>query len=155
MVLLYFAIAFFGGVTIVVSRILNSKLGQEMGSLPGVFFNFLSGLIVSFILLFVFDFKEVQNIDFTKFTGFPWYYYLGGLFGLAVTFLSNLYVPKLSAFYFSLFMFTGNVVSSMVLDYFIKDDLSIGKVVGCLLVIFGLVLSLLADREKIPDEVTL
>ncbi len=147
MVVIYFLIAFLGGVSVVASRILNSKLSDHIGIFPGSFYNFLGGLIFTlliFITLVIFNHSPLENVVFT---GFPVIYYFGGLIGIAITALSNYYVPKISAFYFTLFMFTGQLVSSMIFDYFTTGDFSIGKLVGAILVIVGLVMTLLVDKE--------
>lgn len=149
MIIIYFIIAFLGGVSIVISRMLNAILGQKLGVFQGVFFNFLSGLIFSFFLFFVMFLIGHSTLIGVEFTGFPIYFYFGGLFGIAITGLSNHFVPKISAFYFTLFMFTGQLVTSMFLDYVLYSDFSITKVTGAFLVIFGLSLNLKADKNKL------
>ncbi len=147
MVAIYILIAFLGGVSVVASRILNSKLSDHIGIFPGSFYNFLGGLIFTlliFVVMVIFKHSPLEN---AVFTGFPLIYYFGGLLGLAITALSNYYVPKISAFYFTLFMFTGQLISSMVLDYILTQEFSIGKLVGAILVIVGLTMNLLVDKE--------
>ncbi len=144
---IYILIAFLGGVSVVASRILNSKLSQHIGIFSGSFYNFLGGLIFTillFIVLIIFNQSPLENIAFV---GFPLIYYFGGLLGLAITALSNYYVPKISAFYFTLFMFTGQLFSSMIFDYILFQDFSIGKLLGAILVIIGLAMNLQVDKE--------
>ncbi len=147
MVVLYFFIAFLGGVSVVASRILNSKLSDHIGIFPGSFYNFLGGLIFTvliFIVLVIFKHSPLENLVLT---GFPLIYYFGGLIGVAITALSNYFVPKISAFYFTLFMFTGQLISSMIFDYILTKEFTMGKLIGAVLVIAGLVMNLLVDKQ--------
>ncbi len=147
MVVIYFLIAFLGGVSVVASRILNSKLSDHIGIFPGSFYNFLGGLIFTlliFVVMVIFKYSPLENVVLT---GFPIIYYFGGLLGIAITALSNYYVPKISAFYFTLFMFTGQLISSMIFDYILTQDFSFGKLIGALLVIVGLIMNLLVEKE--------
>ncbi len=147
MIAIYFVIAFLGGVSVVASRILNSKLSDHIGIFPGSFYNFLGGLIFTILIFIVLVIFKHSPLDGLVFTGFPLIYYFGGLLGIAITALSNHYVPKISAFYFTLFMFTGQLISSMIFDYLLTQDFSIGKLIGAVLVIVGLVMNLLVDKE--------
>ncbi len=148
MILFYSIISFLGGVSIVASRMLNSKIGEKLGQLTGVFYNFIGGLIFSTFLLIIYMVTQRVSFSSFTFTGFPIYYYFGGLLGIATIFLSNIFVPKLSALYFSLFMFTGQLISSMIFDYILFSDFSFGKLLGAVLVVIGLVINLLADRDE-------
>ena len=47
----YIIIAMMAGVTIVVSRIVNAKLSERIGLFESTFYNFLTGLIFSMIIL--------------------------------------------------------------------------------------------------------
>ncbi len=147
MYFVYFIVAFLGGISVVISRILNAMLAKRLGVFEATFYNFLTGLILS-ILIFTGMFLIGKSpLVGANFTGFPFYFYLGGLFGLALTALSNIFMPKLSTLYFTLFMFTGQLISSMILDYIIYKDFSIGKLIGCILVVVGLGMNLQVDKK--------
>ncbi len=147
---IYFVIAFLGGVSVVASRILNSKLSQHIGIFPGSYYNFLGGLvftIIIFVIMLILGNTSLESLSTLEYSSFPVIYYFGGLLGLAITALSNYYVPKISAFYFTLFMFTGQLFSSMIFDYILFHDFSVGKLIGAILVIIGLIMNLQVDKE--------
>ncbi len=144
---MYFLVAFLAGISVVIARMLNAVLSSKIGVFEATFYNFLTGLAFS-VLIFTGLFAVGKSpLVGVTFTGFPLYFYFGGLFGLALTALSNIFIPKVSAFYFTLFMFTGQLVSGMVLDYIVYADFSIGKLVGCILVVIGLGLNLQVDKK--------
>ncbi len=144
---MYFLIAFMGGISVVVSRIMNAILAQKIGTFEATFYNFLSGLALSLLIFSGMFFLGMSPLEGANFTGFPFYFYLGGLFGLIITALSNVFMPKVSTFYFTLFMFTGQLLSSMIFDYMLYQDFSIGKLIGGVLVIVGLGMNLRVDKK--------
>ncbi len=50
MLYIYFFISILAGVSIVVARIINSNLAEKIGIFQGTFFNYITGLLFSFIL---------------------------------------------------------------------------------------------------------
>ncbi len=144
---MYLLVAFLGGISVVISRILNAVLAKKIGVFEATFFNFFTGLVLSILIFTAMFLIGKSPVEGVTFTGFPFYFYLGGLFGLALTALSNIFIPKVSAFYFTLFMFTGQLISGMILDYIMYADFSIGKLIGCVLVVLGLGMNLQVDKK--------
>ncbi len=151
---MYFLVAFLAGISVVIARMLNAVLSSKIGVFEATFYNFLSGLIFS-VLIFTGIFAVGKStLVGVSFTGFPLYFYIGGLLGLAITALSNIFIPKVSAFYFTLFMFTGQLVSGMILDYLLYQDFSLGKLIGCILVVIGLGMNLRVDKKDAEKNKT-
>ena len=50
--LIYILVAILSGVSIVVSRIINSRLGDEIGVFQSTFYNFLTGLLFPNVYMF-------------------------------------------------------------------------------------------------------
>ncbi len=149
---MYFVVAFLGGISVIISRMINAILSQKIGVFQATFYNFLSGLALSLLMfasLFIVGKSTLVGVNFS---GFPMIFYFGGFFGLIITALSNLLIPKVSAFYFTLFMFTGQLISGMIFDYILFADFSLGKVIGCTLVVFGLSLNLWVDKKDGEKE---
>ncbi len=145
---IYLLVAFLGGISVVISRVMNATLSKKIGVFEATFYNFLTGLLLSILIFTGMFLLGKSTLVGVEFTGFPLYFYLGGLFGLAITALSNIFIPKVSAFYFTLFMFTGQLISGMMLDYFLYADFSIRKLVGCILVVTGLAMNLQVDKKN-------
>ena len=75
------------------------------------------------------------------------YIYLGGIVGVCVVFISNITVAKVSAFYLSLFMFTGQVFSGLLIDALIGQAFSLRNLIGGTLVTAGLCVNLWLERR--------
>lgn len=142
--MIYVLVAILAGVSVVVSRIINSNLAIKIGIFQGTFFNYIVGLLFS-ILFLLFN-KENNNINFSA---IPLWAYLGGLVGVVVVVLSSYITPKLSAFYLTLFIFVGQLIAGILIDYFSLSTLSIGKVIGGLLVLIGLIYNLNLDKKPL------
>ncbi|MDF2892608.1 MAG: hypothetical protein K0R80_2975 [Clostridia bacterium] len=137
-------VAIAAGASIVIARNINSILAEKKGLLASTFFNYLTGFSLS-VLFLLFSSESVTQTYHLLGT-VPVWAYLGGLLGVAVVAISNLVTPKISAFYMSLIIFTGQLFTGIILDYFALGLLSIGKVIGGLLVVVGLIYNLYLDR---------
>ncbi len=142
----YIIIAMMAGVTIVVSRIVNAKLSERIGLFESTFYNFLTGLIFSMIILLF----AKENFNISSLTSFtiPFYAYIGGLIGVFSITLSNYTAPKISVFYMTLLIFIGQIATGIVIDYFALNELSPGKIIGSILVAAGLSYNLFIDIKS-------
>jgi bacterial/archaeal transporter family-2 protein len=150
--MVYIIVAILAGVSIVISRIINSNLANKIGIFQGTFFNYIVGLFFSFIFLFISS--ESMNISSRSFHEIPLWAYLGGLTGVIVVALSNFITPKISAFYLTLIIFIGQLFVGILLDYFSTNTLSPGKLLGGLLVLIGLAYNLYIDYKKVTNAHT-
>jgi len=142
----YIIIAILSGISIVIARIINSNLAKRIGIIQGTFYNYVTGLTLS--LIFLFFSHEILNISVISMKSLPLWAYLGGVTGVLVVVLSSYITPKISAFYLTLLMFIGQIFVGIIIDYFTLNILSIGKVIGGLLVLIGLSYNLLIDYKK-------
>lgn len=143
----YIIIAILSGVSIVLSRIINANLAERIGLFQSTFYNFLTGLMFSTIIFLFIN----ENYDLSSLSNFtiPFYAYFGGLIGVFSITLSNYTAPKISAFYMTLLIFIGQIVTGIIIDYFLLNELSVGKIVGSLFVTIGLSYNLYIDRKSI------
>ena len=132
----YIIIAILSGVSIVLSRIINANLAERIGLFQSTFYNFLTGLMFSTIIFLFIN----ENYDLSSLSNFtiPFYAYFGGLIGVFSITLSNYTAPKISAFYMTLLIFIGQIVTGIIIDYFLLNELSVGKIVGSIFVTIGL-----------------
>ena len=149
---MYIILAILAGVSIVLSRIVNYVLAEKIGLFQGTFFNYLLGLIGSFILLLVSG-DTFRLFEASSYQG-TWWAYIGGAIGVGTITLSSFLSSKISAFYLTLLLFVGQLFGGMVLDYLISGDFSIQKIIGGLLVVGGLSYNLWVDSntEQILKE---
>lgn len=141
--MIYVVLAFLAGVTIVVNRIINANLADKVGLLQGTFFNYLTGLVTAIVVLLISN--EVILLTGAK---VPWWAYLGGAVGVLVVGLSSYMNSKTSAFYLTLFMFIGQLFVGVVIDYMRSGVVSIGQIIGGILVLAGLTYNLRVDKKS-------
>lgn len=147
MILFYFSMAVLAGISIVVARIINANLANRIGLFQGTVFNYLTGVLFSLIfLLFSKEMLSLGNIDWKS---IPIWAYLGGIVSVAVVVLSSYVTPKISVFYQTLFVFIGQLFVGIIVDFVVLNQLSIGKVIGGILVLVGLTLNLVLDTKSL------
>lgn len=148
--MIYILLAILAGISIVTSRVINFSLADKIGVFQGTFFNYVVGLLFSIIFLVISN--ENIFIESVLFTLLPWWAYLGGLVGVGVVVLSTYLTPKVSTFYLTIFIFLGQLFTGVIIDYFILDEFSIGKIFGGILVLIGVVYNLVLDNKKVAME---
>lgn len=139
-------LSFFAGVSLVISRTLNANLAEGTGISSSTFFNYLIGLAVAIPVMLLIGRNEPFMIQ-PNFS-LDIYIYLGGILGVAVVWLSNIIVSKISAFYMTLFLFIGQVFSGLLLDTLISGVFSCRNFLAGILVSAGLLTNLLLDKDK-------
>lgn len=139
----YILIAILTGFLIVLSRIISFKLSNEIGIFQSTLFNYIVGTLCSFVLIFLLNI----NIDLSKFSPIPYWAYLGGFIGVFIVMLSIYITPKISAFYLTLFIFIGQLFIGIIIDYISTKNISIGKMIGSILVVIGLAYNLQIDKK--------
>lgn len=150
--MIYILLAILAGISIVTSRVINFSLADKIGVFQGTFFNYVVGLLFSIIFLVISN--ENIFIESVLFTLLPWWAYLGGLVGVGVVVLSTYLTPKISTFYLTIFIFLGQLFTGVIIDYFILDEFSIGKIFGGILVLIGVVYNLVLDNKKVAMEIS-
>lgn len=149
MFLIYFLIAFLAGVSIVVARIINAQLAGKIGLFESTYFNYLTGVISSVIILLISG--EILFFSVDHFEKIPLWAYMGGVMSILVVVLSSYITPKISVFYQTIFVFVGQLFVGILIDYVMIQELSLGKLVGGSLVLSGLVFNLFVDKKSITN----
>lgn len=142
-------LCFLAGVTVVISRTTNARLAEETSLLKSTFYNYITGLIGSILLLFIVHFGITSQFP-TSPLSLQWnqlWIYLGGAMGVCAVSISNIVVTKVSSFYVTLLMFVGQVFTGIVLDIIISGNFSLGNLLGGLCVTIGLILNLWFDKD--------
>ena len=134
------------GVTIVLSRSVNGMLSKKIGTYQGTFYNYFTGFMTSLILMLVLMIVGVQHINISL-DKTNLMMYLGGIIGVFNILILNIIVPRISPVILTLLSFIGQLVSGMVIDAFVYNMFSISKILGCLIVIAGLVIYQLSEEK--------
>ncbi|WP_252235315.1 DMT family transporter [Clostridium sp. ZS1] len=147
----YILMSILTGVIIVICRILNTKLSEEIGLIESSYFNYFTAAITSILLFFIMREKFV----FTSLSTVPFYAYLGGFLGVAIVVLNSVVTPKMSAFYVTLLIFVAQLFTGVALDWLISRQFPLSKIIGGLIVVAGLAYNLhidFSDSKIIENE---
>ncbi|WP_242839556.1 DMT family transporter [Clostridium botulinum] len=75
------------------------------------------------------------------------FYFLGGVIGVLTTYIFNVIVHKIPTVYTVILRFIGQTLTSAIIDYLYFNIFSIGKVVGCILFLIGIILNAKSDEN--------
>ena len=129
-------LAMLGGILTTLSMIVNSSLGKKIGVIQSTCINYIVGLICSTLVLIVLGSRI--NVTIETFSKMPFYMFLGGAIGVSVVYFSNIIIPKIPVVYSTLLLFVGQVVTGIVIDFFVMSEISFSKLVGAIIIIIGI-----------------
>ena len=134
------------GITVIISRTTNAQLSKHISNRASTFYNYLTGGIVSLIVLLIS--KEIAPSWVFPDSLSGYIMYLGGIVGVFSILLSNYITPKISAFQLTIILFISQIFTGIIIDWLRYDTLSIGKVIGGILVLFGLIYNTYIDYKQ-------
>ena len=134
------------GITVIISRTTNAQLSKNISNRASTFYNYLTGGIVSLIVLLIS--KEIAPSWVFPDNLSGYIMYLGGIVGVFSILLSNYITPKISAFQLTIILFISQIFTGIIIDWLRYDTLSIGKVIGGILVLFGLIYNTYIDYKQ-------
>jgi len=136
--------AFSTGVTKVLSRTINAKLASEAGTELSTVVNFITGLIVSSLLVIFSDsFRFFQQLPAIK----SWSL-LGGVISVAVVLLFNTTVKQISSITMTLLVFLGQVFAGIILDMVLVGRFSTVNLIGGFFTTIGLIFILFGSKTQ-------
>ena len=144
---LYLLMGLAAGALTMTQMIYNSTFAKAKGPLFSARQNVISGLIG--IVIFAFITKPQESINaLSILPSVPFYLIVGGgLLGVWVVVSTNIVIPKIPAVYSALLLSAGQLLASLVLDYFIYSTFSFALLLGTAIMLVGMVLSFLSDRK--------
>lgn len=134
-------VSLLAGMTVLVSRLVNGRLARSAGIYSATFFNYITGLSGALVVLMFTGLPAQINL------AGPATNYLGGALGALIVVISNHVVGRIASFYMTLALFIGQVSAGLLLDTLLKGAFPGRVALGGLLVLAGLVINLLQDRE--------
>lgn len=141
---MYIFLSFLTGVLIVISMILNGELSKRIGNINSVVINYLTATLAS-IIFYSITLNFISNTPTIANTSLV--YFLGGVIGLLTTYIFNVIVHKIPTVYTVILRFIGQMLTSAIIDYLYFNIFSIGKVIGCVLFLIGIILNAKSDEN--------
>jgi bacterial/archaeal transporter family-2 protein len=145
-VLVAVIIAFLSGITRTLGRSINAQLGERIGPLQSTLYNYISGFICSILAMLLSS--EIVPVTMLSIGHIPLWAYFGGAVGVLFIVVSNIAVPKISAFSMTLLLFVGQLATGVVIDVVVGHQLSIAKIAGGVLIVVGLLHNLSIDAAQ-------
>lgn len=133
---------FMVGVSIVLAMVQNGRLAEHIGLKNCTLINFLTGVTGAVILMVV----ARDSLVVSNFEGMPFIGYIGGLLGIAIVTTSTIVVSKLPIITSTMLMYTGQLAMGILIDYLRGTPLSIGKIIGCALIVIGVYFNSFVDK---------
>ena len=134
------------GITVVISRTTNAKLSNSITNTASTFYNYLTGFIVCLLVLFVVNETAPNWILPSSLSGYLMYF--GGIVGVFSILLSNYVTPKISAFQLTIILFISQIFTGILIDWLRYNTLSVGKIIGGILVLVGLIYNTYIDLKQ-------
>lgn len=147
---MYIFFSFLTGVLIVTSMMLNGQLSKKVGIINSILINYLTAAISSLALCFI----MVNSINsYSSISNIPLVYFLGGAIGVLTTYLFNIVVHKVPTVYTVILRFIGQMLTSAIIDYWYFNIFSMGKVIGCILFLIGIILNAKSNEKYKQNQI--
>ncbi|MBN3346682.1 hypothetical protein CF050_07270 [Clostridium botulinum] len=124
--------------------ILNGELSKRIGTINSVVINYLTATLAS-IIFYSITFNFISNTSTIANTSLV--YFLGGAIGVLITYIFNVIIHKIPTVYTVILRFIDQMLTSAIIDYLYFNIFSIGKVVGCVLFLIGIILNAKSDEN--------
>jgi bacterial/archaeal transporter family-2 protein len=147
---IYIILAFLCGGLTIISMIINANLGKKVGVFHGGLINYAVGL--SGTLIIILFLRAIGKFYVSNFTGIPFYAYLGGFVGVMVVVASNIVIPKIPALYSTILIFVGQIFTGIIIDYLRLGSISMGKILGGVIIIGGMAYNSYIDKSKVINN---
>lgn len=108
-------IALLSGVAMAIQGSLNSALAKIMGLLEATFIVHATATLLLIVLIFLF---RLGQGDFTNYNQAQWYYYFGGVIGVAITVGVVASIPKVGVAAATTAIIVGQVTTACLVDQF-------------------------------------
>ena len=150
MFFVYLIIALAAGVALATQSAINTQLAKAMSgeAVIATFISFAVGTIVLFFIAWV---KTDLWGNLSTVPSQPWWKLIGGILGAVVVFTTVLLAPKLGITAMLFFIIVGQLITATTIDHFgligmpIRE-VNITKLIGLIIVAFGLVFYFFGDN---------
>lgn len=139
------ATSFLAGVGLVVSRMISAALASSINAVGSSLINHVVGLPLAVMLMFVLGGSELSALPGSLGTA-PGWAYLGGIAGMLIIVITNVVLPKVSAFQVSLLLFVGQVFSGAAVDLLMGAGFSARTFFGGVLIAAGVLANTILEK---------
>ena len=145
-------ISFGAGLLVLVARTLNANLSEVTSVQTSTFYNYVIGLIGAIVALLLLGRGDIGSFSFDlSVSANHWHLYLGGVVGVVFVSIVNFSVKKITAFYLTLLMFTGQIFTGIILDVILTGEFAMRNLIGGTLVALGLCVDLILDSKQVKN----
>lgn len=127
-------LAFVGGCAGVINKLLNLEAKKGLGMWNGTLLNYVESSLIAGVLMLIFGGALWQYETFAQ---VPWWYFLGGLFGVLSMLLALIGMQRTSMVYATVFMLVGQLLAGYVVDSMISGEFEIVKLIGVVFIVVG------------------
>ena len=131
---MYIVIAFILGIINVISKSINYKATEKLGSLSGSFMNYLEAAVLSLLIII---FNQQQSVSLN---GIPWFLYLGGVFGAIAFFFNITSLSRMNLFMSTMLVLVGQLIGSLIIDLMLGVSITPVKISGIIIMFIGIYL---------------
>jgi len=147
--MIYSLLALLSGGTVATSILLNARLAAIKGLKKGVFVNYLMGLAVSLPIALLINGTAVPAVEFNWMLLFA---LTGGAIGFLAVMMNSYITPRIGILYITILLFIGQLGTGVVIDGLRDGVFQIGKIIGGILIVAGLVYLLKLERDKKTNQ---
>lgn len=133
--LLIIFVAFLYGCATVISKMLNYRATQELGTWNGSLVNYVVASILTFALLL---FTSHFQVDLNAYIQAPPYLYAGGAFGVIAFVISLICLEKMKVFQSTILLLAGQLLAGIFFDILVFQNFTWAKLGGIALVAVGI-----------------
>lgn len=130
-------VAFLYGCATVISKMINYRAAQELGTWNGSLVNYVVATVLAFILLL---FSPYLRSDLQACTQVPFCLYAGGTFGVIAFVLSIIALSRMKVFQSTILLLAGQLLAGILFDVIVFHNFTWIRFVGILLVSAGILL---------------
>ena len=148
MTIFYILLAIVSGLCMAFQSPTNATLSRHIGNLQATLVSFGGGTVCLAVLMLI-----VGNGDLSNVAQASWWHLMGGVYGVCIVLAITYAIPRLGAALTSTILMLGQISTGAVLDTFGLMELEAvplapGRVVGCLIVLVGIILVYIGKRKQ-------
>lgn len=106
--------AFLNGCLNIVNKMVNVRAKQALGMANGTLVNYLEGTLLALALSMLLGERHLMELSYLS--QIPWYYYLGGFFGLAAMILTIWGMEKVPVAVSAIVILAGQLLAGFFMD---------------------------------------
>lgn len=107
-------VAFFNGGLNIINKMVNVRAKQALGMANGTLVNYLEGTLLALLLSMLLGERHLTELSYLA--QIPWYYYLGGFFGLAAMILTIRGMERVPVAVSAIVILAGQLLAGFVMD---------------------------------------